>query len=50
MQGRKPTRYEWPILERNNLDTRKWLIQKNGNDTMQLISKETGKIIVINKD
>ena len=25
MQGRKPTRYEWPILERNNLDTRKWL-------------------------
>lgn len=50
MQGRKPTRYEWPILERNDLDTREWLVQKNGNDTMQLISKETGKVIVINKN
>ena len=50
MQGRKPTRYEWPILERNDLNTREWLVQKNGNDTMQPISKDTGKIIVINKD
>ena len=50
MQGRKPTRYEWPILERNNLDTREWLIQKNGNDTMQLVNKKTNKEIIINKN
>ena len=49
MQGRNPKRYEWPILERNNLDTRQWLVQKNANDFMQLVNRETGKIIVINK-
>ena len=28
MQGRKPTRCEWSILEANNLNTKEWLVQK----------------------
>lgn len=50
MQGRKPTREEWKILEANDLNTREWLVQKNGNEKMQLISKESGKIITISKE
>lgn len=50
MQGRKPTREEWKLLEANGLDTREYLVQKNGNDSMQLISKETGKVVIISKE
>jgi len=50
MQGRKPTRYEWPILEANNLNTKEWLVQKNANDYMQLVNKKTKKEIIINKE
>lgn len=49
MQGRKPTRCEWSILEANNLNTKEWLVQKTVIKDMQLINKKTGKIIVIQK-
>lgn len=49
MQGRKPTRYEWTILEANNLNTKEWLVQKTVIKDMQLVNKKTGKIIVIQK-
>lgn len=49
MQGRKPTRYEWPILEANDLNTKEWLVQKVSINEMQLINKKNGKIIVIPK-
>ncbi len=50
MQGRKPTREEWKLLEANGLNTREYLVQKNGNNSMQLISKETGKVVIISKE
>ena len=43
MQGRKPTRAEWKILESNNLDSTKWLVQKSCPTFMQLISKTKDK-------
>lgn len=50
MQGRKPTREEWKLLDKNNLNSKEWLIQKNSRDTMQLIHRTTNKVVIIQKD
>ncbi len=49
MNGRKPTREERKIIEKANLNTWTHLVQKNTNDIMQVIDKETGKETIINK-
>lgn len=47
MQGRKPYREEWKIFEKNNLDSREWLVQKANTWTMQIVNKETGEVKVL---
>ena len=49
MKGRKPTREERKIIERANLDTWVWLVQKNTIDKMQVINKDTGEEQIIIK-
>lgn len=50
MQGKKPTYEQRKFLERNDLDTYEWLVQKDTPNFMQLVSKESGKTITIEKD
>ena len=49
MNGKKPTREERKIFEKNGLDTYKWLIQKNAKDWMQVVNIETKEERVIQK-
>jgi hypothetical protein len=49
MKGRKPTREERKTINDAGLDTWIWLVQKNTNDIMQVINKETGEEKIINK-
>lgn len=47
IRGRKPTREERKILERNEVDTYIWLVQSHTPYELKLIHKETGEIKII---
>lgn len=44
IRGKKLTREERKILEKNNLDTYMWLIKSHTTYELKLIHKETGEI------
>lgn len=41
MKGKKATFEQRKILKQYNLDTYKWLVQKDASDFMQVVNKET---------
>lgn len=50
MQGKKPTYEERKILEKNDLDTYEWLVQKHSTEFLQLVNKESGEVIRVELD
>lgn len=47
ISGKKPTREERKILEKNNIDTYSWLIKSHTTKEIKLIHRETGEIKTI---
>ena len=50
MQGKKPTYEERKILEKNDLDTYEWLVQKHSTEFLKLVNKESGEVIRVELD
>lgn len=48
-QPRRPTRAQKALIRENKLDWNEWMVKDEGNISISLIHKETGKIIVILK-
>lgn len=44
IRGRKPTRDERKVLEKNKLDTYVWLIQSNNPSYLQVVNRDTGEV------
>ena len=49
MNGKKPTFNERKILERDGYDTRKWLVQKNTSEFLQIVNKDTKEEVKVYK-
>lgn len=49
MKGKRPTRNQRLVLEKNGLDTYKWLVQKDTPTMMQVIHTDTKEIKTLNK-
>lgn len=49
MQGKRPTREQRKILERNKLDTYKWLVQKDTTSQLHIINSESKEKRILSK-
>ena len=49
MKGKNPTREQRKIILKNNLDSYKWLVQKDTPDKMQIIHRDTKEVKIITK-
>ena len=49
MKAKKPTYQQRKLIERENLDTYKWYVQKDSPQEMQIKNVETEEIRIIQK-